>query len=270
MNPISFCLNASTIRPAPVLEQIRIASAAGYEAIELWVDDLDAHVRDGGTIEEVARALATTGLGVPTLVAVHGWLGTTGEDRSRALVEAERRLRLASEVGASWVIASPPVAATQIENPGKSYRDLLALGAGFGVRPAMEFLGFSGCVHTVEQAWGIVEAAADPDGSIVMDPFHLLSGGGEPSSLLAVPGERVAIWHWNDLPGGTPFDEQTDADRVMPGEGVAPLEQIAELIERQAYAGYVSLELFNENYWRRDLYEVASEGLEKMRNYFAA
>ena len=80
----------------------------------------------------------------------------------------------------------------------------------------------------------------------------------------------MAIWHWNDLPGGTPFDEQTDADRVMPGEGVAPLEQIAELIERQAYAGYVSLELFNENYWRRDLYEVASEGLEKMRNYFAA
>jgi 2-keto-myo-inositol isomerase len=101
-----------------------------------------------------------------------------------------------------------------------------------------------------------------------MDPFHLLNGGGEPSNLLTVPGERVAIWHWNDLPAGAPFVDRTDGDRVMPGDGVAPLAEIAELIGRQAYSGFVSLELFNESYWQRDLYEVAVEGLEKTRSFF--
>jgi sugar phosphate isomerase/epimerase len=268
MDGCKFCLNASTVRPASVLEQIQIAAAAGYEGIELWVDDLDAHVRGGGSIEEVVRSLAAASLAVPTLIAVHGWLGSLGEERVHALEEADCRLRLAEAIGAPMIVASPPVPETRIEHPGQSYLDLLELGEACGVWPAMEFLGFSHCVFSVEQAWRIVEAAGHPHGSVVMDPFHLLRGGGQPSSLLAVPGDRVAIWHWNDLPAGKPFVDQTDGDRVMPGDGVAPLEEIAALIGRQGYSGFVSLELFNESYWQRDLYEVAAEGLEKTRSYF--
>ena len=39
-----YCLNSSTIRPAPILKKIEVAAQAGYSAIELWHDDIDAHV----------------------------------------------------------------------------------------------------------------------------------------------------------------------------------------------------------------------------------
>ena len=269
MKGIKFCLNASTVRPAPVLEQIEIAAASGYEAIELWIDDLDKHIQAGGNTGEVARALKSSGLELPTVVALHDWLGTTGAERAAALREVDRRLQLAAEIGAQHVIASPPVAPAAVDDAGPRYRALLGRGMESGVRPAMEFLGFSHSVHSVRQAWGIVDAAGSVEGSVVMDPFHILRGGGGADDVTIVPGDRVAIWHWNDLPAGVPFAEQSDGDRVMPGDGIAPLHEIAASIRRQAYSGYVSLELFSEEYWQRDLGEVAAEGLEKTRRYFA-
>ena len=45
-----YCLNSSTIRPTPLLDKIRVARAAGYAAIELWHDDVDLYLSQGGTL----------------------------------------------------------------------------------------------------------------------------------------------------------------------------------------------------------------------------
>ena len=110
--------------------------------------------------------------------------------------------------------------------------------------------------------------ADHPDASIIMDPFHILRGGGPIESIAKVPGEKVAIWHWNDTPGDRPFSEQSDADRVLPGDGVGPLREIEQLALAQGYEGYVSLELFNPDLWDQDPIEVAKIGMEKMQAYF--
>ena len=57
-----YCLNASTIKPAPLLEKIRVAGAAGYDGIELWVVELYEHVGRGGEISDVENSLADHGL----------------------------------------------------------------------------------------------------------------------------------------------------------------------------------------------------------------
>ena len=61
MSTFHYCLNSSTIRPAPLLEKIRIAGTVGYAAIELWNDDLDAHLQAGGSLGEVRQARAVDG-----------------------------------------------------------------------------------------------------------------------------------------------------------------------------------------------------------------
>ncbi len=71
-----YCLNSSTIRPVPLLDKIRIAGEAGYGAIELWHDDLDAHLADGGSLADVQGALADQGLAVPTTIYMAGWFGS--------------------------------------------------------------------------------------------------------------------------------------------------------------------------------------------------
>ena len=107
------------------------------------------------------------------------------------------------------------------------------------------------------------------DATLIMDPFHILRGGGNLESIAKVPGEKVAIWHWNDVPDSQPINQQTDADRVLPGDGVGPLMQIERLARQQGYSGFVSLELFNPQLWERNPEEVARIGLDKMRAYFA-
>ncbi len=269
MARIKYCLNSSTIRPTPLMEKIRIAAAAGFRAIELWNDDLTTHQEAGGSLSEVVRALADHGLTAPTCIAVHGWLGSTGAAHDQALEEAKRRMQQAAEVGAEYVIASPPMEPFDLSRGGADYRELLEIGAEIGVKPAMEYLGFMKSVYTIEQGWKIVEDADHPDSSLIMDPFHILRGGGPIESIAMVPGDKVAIWHWNDAPGDKPFAEQSDADRVLPGDGVGPLREIERLALEQGYEGYVSLELFNPELWTRDPMEVAQVGMEKMQAYFA-
>lgn len=266
---IQYCLNSSTIRPASLMEKIHIAGQTGYKAIELWNDDLTAHEDRGGSLKDVQQALIDHGLVAPTVIAVHGWLGSEGEAHAQALEEARRRMEQAVEVGAEFIIASPPMDPFDLSRGGADYRELLEIGVQIGVRPAMEYLGFMKSVYTIEQAWQIVQDADYPDSCMIMDPFHILRGGGPIESISMIPADKVAIWHWNDAPGDKPYAEQSDADRVMPGDGVGPLEEIERLALAQGYEGFVSLELFNPALWEQDPAEVAKIGLEKMQGYFA-
>ena len=266
---VQYCLNSSTIRPAALMEKIRIAGQVGYRAIELWNDDLQAYQEQGGSLGDVREALEDHGLAVPTVIALHGWLGSEGEAHAQALEEAKRRMEQAVAVGAEFIVSSPPMDSCDLSCGGVDYRELLELGRAMGVRPAMEYLGFVQSVYTIEQAWQIVEDADHPDSSLIMDPFHILRGGGSIESIALVPADKVAIWHWNDAPSDKPFAEQTDADRVMPGDGIGPLQRIEELALAQGYEGFVSLELFNPALWEEDPEEVARIGLDKMQRYFA-
>ena len=59
--------------------------------------------------------------------------------------------------------------------------------------------------------------------------------------------------------------EQTDADRVYPGDGILDLGEMISILKDAGYTGVISLELFNPSYWAEDAAEVARIGLEKMK-----
>ena len=83
MSEFVYCLNTSTIRPTPLLEKIRIAGEAGYQAIEPWNDEITDYLEQGGTMAELKRALADAGLKVVSVIALHGWVTTEGDEYAR-------------------------------------------------------------------------------------------------------------------------------------------------------------------------------------------
>ncbi|MCZ6679759.1 MAG: sugar phosphate isomerase/epimerase [Candidatus Poribacteria bacterium] len=265
MSQFTLALNASTIRPAGLMDKIRIASETGYEAIELWNDELIAYEQAGGTLAEVKRALDDHGLSVPTVIALHGWFDTTGAEHQQAIEEAKRRMAQAAAVGAPYSIASPPRGVADLQLGGRHYRELLELGGEFGVKPAMEFLGFVAGVNQVRHAWEVITVADHPDSTIVLDPFHIFRGGGATDDMRGIPASKIAVFHFNDAPASPPREQQTDADRVYPGDGILDLRQMISILEEVGYHGVISLELFNPNYWKEDPREVARIGLEKMK-----
>ena len=49
-------LRSVTFRPTPLMDKIRIAGEAGYGAIELWHDDIDACLPQGDGCREAGEA----------------------------------------------------------------------------------------------------------------------------------------------------------------------------------------------------------------------
>ena len=265
MSQFTLALNTSTIRPASLMDKIRIAGETGYEAIELWNDDLTAYEEQNGSLADVKRALDDYGLPVVTVIALHGWLDSTGAEHQEALEEAKRRMAQAAAVGSTYSVASPPRGAADLQLGGQNYRELLELGREVGVKPAMEFLGFVDGINQVKHAWEVIEVADHPDSTIVLDPFHIFRGGGETDDMRGVPTDKIAVFHFNDAPASPPRVEQTDAYRVYPGDGILDLKGMIAILKEAGYEGVISLELFNPNYWEEDPQEVARIGLEKMK-----
>ena len=259
------CLNTSTIRPAGLLQKIDIAARSGYSAIELWTEELDRFEQSGRSLAELRRILEDSGLAVASVVTLTDWMQSHGFHKEAAFREARRRLGQAAAVGAAHMVASPVPDAPHLDISlaAARYRELLEEGQAFGVRPAMEFLGFQHNVFHLEQALAVVRQADHPQGCLVLDPFHLYRGGSGFGGIKDLSSDTIAVCHFNDAPASPPRFEQTDADRVYPGEGILPLKAFLRDLDAIGYEGFLSLELFNPRYWTGDLAEVAGTGREK-------
>ena len=219
MSRFRYCLNASTIRTTPVLRQIEVARQAGYEAIELWHDHIDEHLRSGGTLTEIRKALDDNGVVAPTTIYLAGWFQPAGEEHVKALDEIRRRLEQSAAVGATFAIAGPPPGKADRALGARHYAELLELGKSFGVKPAFEYLGFVDDINTIDDAIEIIQRSGHPDATVVVDPFHCWRGGGPVSSLSKLKSSQIAISHFNDSPAEPAASLQEDSDRVMPGDG---------------------------------------------------
>ena len=260
-----YCLNASTIKTASILDQIQAAGEAGYQAIELWHDDIDDHLNGGGQLSDIRKALDDQGLEVPTTIFLKGWWDTVGAVYDQAIDETKRRLNQAKELGAPYSIGGPPLGPVDFEVGAKNYARLLKVGREFGVKPVAEYLGFSEEVNTIEAALRVMEGSGNPDATTVLDPFHCFRGGGPIKSISKLKESQIAISHFNDSPSFPSQAMQQDCDRVMPGDGIVDLSLYCRLLKETGYNRWMSLELFNRDYWAQDPREVAKVGLEKMR-----
>jgi 2-keto-myo-inositol isomerase len=263
------CFNTSTIRPAPLMDKIRLAGEAGFRQIELWNDDVTAYLQGGGSMDEIRRALRETGLTVPSVIAVLGWIGCADAERDERRAEAVRRMEQAKALGSPFIVATPPRGQVDLERAGRDYHELLEIGRRIGVRPMMEFLGFVEHVNNINTTREIVERANDSTGTIVIDFFHMVRGQQTTlEDLRALPVDRIGIVHLDDVPYTKPFSEMTDADRVYPGDGDIPLGEMMETLRSMSYRGPVSLELFNRAYWEQDPAQVVTTGFEKSQPFF--
>ncbi len=269
--PFRFCLNTSTImgQKPGLLHAIEIAAAAGYDGVELWVTDIQDFLEKGGSMQSLIRLLTNKKLRVENAISFTEWMVDDDGKRTAALMMLEKEMQLVAALGCRR-IAAPPAGVTKeqpldIAKAGSRYRDILALGRKTKVMPLLEFWGASGTVYNFSQALAIAAAANDADARILPDVYHLFRGGSGFECLNLVNGKVIDIIHMNDYPANKPVGEQTDADRVYPGDGAAPFKQILRSLQAMGGTKTLSLELFNKTYWDQDALLVAQTGLQKMK-----
>lgn len=265
MSEFTYCLNTSTIRPTPLLDKIRIAGAAGYEAIEPWNDEIATYLQGGGTLADLRTALSDAGLKVVSMIALHGWVTAEGDDLRKVLDDCRRRMDQAAYLGSPSIVASPPMEVVDLGLAAERFGGLVRMGKQAGVAPSMEFLGFVDGINDVGSAWSIAENCGEPGATVVADVFHMIRGGGSVDDLRKLPGDRLSCFHVNDVPASPDPLTQTDADRVMVGDGVADLPRVIANLRAIGYRGPLSLELFNPALWAEDPAEVVRVGLERVK-----
>jgi len=188
--------------------------------------------------------------------------------RAAGLAEAERNMQLLAQIGGRR-IAAPPMGAIDrsdldLFKAAERYRALLELGDKTGVVPMVEVWGFSKCLNRLGEAAFIASESGHPSACILCDVYHLYKGGSPVSALRVLNGAALPVFHVNDYPAITPAEIQ-DADRVYPGDGIAPLTTILRTLGEIGFHGHLSLELFNKEYYAQDALTVARTGLEKLR-----
>ncbi len=134
-----------------------------------------------------------------------------------------------------------------------------------GVVPELELWGGSKTLSRLGEIAFVLVEAAHPDACGLLDVFHIYKGGSDFAGVRLFNGSALHVFHMNDYPTKPPRAKITDADRVYPGDGSAPLVALLRTLQAIRFSGLLSLELFNRQYWKLDALSVARTGLAKLR-----
>jgi sugar phosphate isomerase/epimerase len=270
--PWKFCLNTSTIRgqKLPLDQIVELAAAAGYDAIEPWIDELEAYEAAGGDLTVLREKIRELGLSVEGAIGFFEWVveddarRATGLERARTDMERLRRLggkRIAAPPFGAHEPGSPPL---DLYAAAERYAALCDVGERVGVVPLCEVWGFSANLNTLAEGVFVAAHSGHPDACLLLDSYHLYKGGSPLGGLRFLHGDKLPLFHINDWPE-IPREKITDADRIWPGDGVAPLVPLLRTLAEIGFGGYLSLELFHPGYWAMDPLEAARLGREKLQ-----
>ncbi len=266
-----YSLNTSTIRGQKlgIEKEIDVAAQAGYDAIEPWVSTIQDYVKAGGKLADIRRRVEDRGLTVEGAISFSQWIVDDDAKRTAALEQVKREMDLLVQIGGKR-IAAPPAGATgdpvlDLVKVAERYRALLELGDATGVTPALELWGPSKNLHRLGECVFVVVESGHPKACLLGDVYHIYKGGSDFTGLKMLSADAMPVLHMNDCPADPPRDKIADRDRVMPGDGIAPLPQILASLRANGGPRVLSLELFSQVYWDKDPLEVARTGLERMK-----
>lgn len=82
-----------------------------------------------------------------------------------------------------------------------------------------------------------------------MDTFHYYKSSVPLDEIRRLPREQLLIVHVNDCIN-LPREQLNDSHRVYPGHGVIPLVEEFRILKNEVgYKGFLSIEIFNRDYW---------------------
>ncbi len=259
---MKIALNGATTMHADLETDIKAASAAGFDLIEIWAAKLREFLKTK-TTADLKKLLGAQNLEPYSINSIEHITFRTAEDYADIKAETEELSRIASDIGCPYIVVVPgklPAGATKEEITDESVRVLNELGdiaEKYNVSLAFEFLGQTDCsVQTLDFCNEIVEKVNRANIGNVLDTFHFYAGNSTFEAIENLKPEKLFIFHINDAENLSKA-ELTDAHRLYPGEGILPIKEIKECFDKIGYDRMVSIEIFRPEYWNENPFEVA-------------
>ncbi|WP_018617857.1 sugar phosphate isomerase/epimerase family protein [Spirosoma luteum] len=272
-SPFTLSLNMSTIRGHKLgfVKELETASKAGFRAVEIWIETLQTYLASGGTLPEARKRLSDLGITVENAIGFAPWIVDDEAARAKGTDQLKREMDQLAQIGCKRV-ATPPIGAQSPGSPkidlykaAERYRAILDIGDKTGVVPQLELWGFSPNLNRLSEVMFIAIESGHPSARVLLDIYHLYKGGSGNTMLPLVGKPAIEVFHVNDYTADLTREKITDADRVYPGDGVAPIKETLKLIKRSDKPIVLSLEVFNKLYYAQDAQVVANTAMAKMK-----
>jgi len=259
---MQIALNGATTMKADLETDIRAASEAGFDCLEIWASKLRAFLRSR-TNADLNDLFATHKIKPYSINSIEHITFRDPDRHESLLAESEELCRIAEEIRCPYIVVVPsplPAGTSRSQTIEESSRVLGELGRiaeRRGVGLGFEFLGQPNCsVQTLELADEIVRKTGLSNVGLVIDSFHFYAGGSTIESIETIDAQKLFIVHINDAEDLS-REVLEDRHRLYPGLGILPLRQIFGALGRIGYDRVVSVEIFRPEYWDRDPFEVA-------------
>ena len=264
------CLNISTLRGHKLgfIKELETASKAGFKSVEIWMDSLQQYLNSGGSTKEAKKRLDSLGVTVENAIGFAKWIVDDDAVRKQGIEQLRKEMEILALIGCKR-IAAPPTGATDtpgldLRKAAERYRVILELGDQTGVVPQLEMWGFSKNLSRASEVMFVAMESGHPSARILLDIYHLYKGGSPVDTLILIGKPAMELIHINDYPSIN-RETITDADRVHPGDGIAPIRQILKNIKKSDTPLILSEEVFNKNYYNQDPLEVAKTAFAKIK-----
>lgn len=259
---------ATTMKNADLLADIEISAELGYDFIEIWKAKLYDYLKLKN-IDELINSLVKNNAKAYAINSIENITFRNKKDLNYIKEELIRLCEIANKIKCNYIVVVPSpkpsgVSMEEIKQESISrLEELSKIVQGYDVGLAFEFIGTGNCsVKTLEDAWQIVKGAELENVGLVIDAFHFYTGGSSIQSIKNITPDKIIIFHINDCED-LPVEKLEDKHRLLPGEGVIPLREIAGALKSIGYNGAVSIELFRPDYWKWDAKKLAYQSKKR-------
>jgi len=126
----------------------------------------------------------------------------------------------------------------------------------------VEYLRTPLSMSTLLTALKLSRVGAHLNFGVTCDSYHFWSGLNKLEDMDQIrPGEIQHI-HFQDVPD-MPRELLDNSTRIIPGDGVSPINAMLRKLAQKTYAGPLSVELFLPKFQEGDPYEIAREIRQK-------
>jgi 2-keto-myo-inositol isomerase len=262
------CMHTTTSAAAGYRGALEGWAKAGIKNVELNAVVVDEFLKTD-TLNGARKVLTDNGL-----AAVHGALAVGGgaglldpnSDHVTSIEALKRRLEMFASLGVKKVYITSAgmqkLALDDYKIVADNMRSVGETAKPFNMIVSVEFVRQSLYMSTLLTALKVTREAAHPNFGLMFDFYHFWSGLNKLEDMDQIrPGEIQHV-HFQDVPD-LPRELLDNDSRLIPGDGVSPLNAILRKLADKGYAGPLSVELFLPKFQKGNPYEIAREIRQK-------
>ncbi len=246
-------------------DKLEAAAAVGFDGVEIMEADL---LSFDGSASDVQRICAGLGLAIDLYQPFRDFESMPAQQRARNLDRAERKFDVMQALGTDQVLVCSNTHPAAIDDDARAVADLAEMAeraARRGLRVGYEALSWGRHVRLWRHAWRIVQQAAHPALGLIVDSFHTLSLGDDPSGIARVPAEKLFFVQMADAPKlSMDVLSWSRHFRNFPGQGDLDVIGFMRAVLASGYTGPLSLEVFNDDFRAAPARLVARDGLRSL------